>query len=1231
MLFFLGLLALGFNARAERINIPGLAIPKLIISEVRVSGASSLYVELTNMGDTAINLEPFKLHQVFYNTRCTEYSDSAISFNRANEAVNSQIGKIYLKGVLQPGESILIANVYDANNERGTGIPIHNTAIAQKGDQFAHIDESLNENGWIDKPEWQCFGRDSVSSGLHEFLRGGETIGYLIHWTFETDSATLDSTYIDNFNHFWYPEDQAAIGANVSSKGEWIFPIAGVVDAITTSVLVRKANVTEGNLDWDQSRGTDANTSEWLVIPQNASQDLAFTTVGLHGVYDLDYSVKDPSNIIINGGNISVPWQMAREDSLSRYFNLGDGMSWGYDLVGSFEDSASFLARTGDMFSLYAVGNEVNKMEFTLQVREAEADVALVFPRRQLVETIEIIDDGSGSATAVDTIITIGWSVGFVYDVVQGPETDSIINVPFATRTDSLFKYLVKPEKASWEFIFVDGNERVDLQFGDKLKVTSEDGTTVKEYFVSVSDYVPGENALLSTVLWPDVDKTLYPRWNAGDTLPEFTPLKTSYNVELHFEATQIPAFQFITEDLKSRIEVNNAVNVDGSLEQRTTSVTVYAESDTTVLTYNFIFQKQGVPVQPNVLEPFISEWVHGVTTQGWAVEIYNPGTEDLNLSQYAFVSGSQSQTWQEAVETLVGTGNAFSVGAGNKSYNTHYFPSKRWTADYSLEAWDALPTEENPYLGKGFLRDDNQTDPWVEGGDVWIMGIGMNTNDYQTKIREESDFLFRGTGESTPAWDSLVLLHRETVIWDAPRHNNWLLKVLNDSILDGTKDVRDASAYELIDRWEIIGDSVAGRDGITGNNWSFVRKSTVVKGSLERMGGFNETAESSEWIVHRGTDLDWTNEDHVANLGIHTINPITNYLSTVTSVFFLVTPGYTGDNLTITGSITDYTPTTISELLDKADASQTFAYMRGETELTADQSLADGDVLVVSAGDGKSITNYTLVNSPLDGNTSLMAKAGSGLTVADDKVTGVTVGMTLKEALENLEVAEKSVLNVLDATGALQPLNVYTLDSMVNDVLVSEKFSLQVVAENNDNATYYFDFGLASNEAVLLSNFLQIDQDKKWIMDLPLGSTASSILSMVFANEGATYRILDKAGFERTMGFIYIDDVIEVTAPDGVTKVVYTFSEDMTISVHPKAESPTNVVIFPNPVKSVLNIKGFELASFEVISISGTKMIYQTASYSNRIDVSSLPSGIYVIRMTDEEGRIAIDKFLKK
>ena len=1226
-----------FKALAERINIPGLAIPKLIITEVRPDAESTTYIEITNMGDTAINLEPFTLHSVHFNTRCTAYSDSLISFFRGSAPVDNSVSNVYLKGLIQPGESYVVATVWDGDYAGKSGITNHNTAIAQIGKQFVHKAEPNNLNTWINKPEWQCFGKDSISANA-QLLRGELSVGYLLHWKFLNQEGMIDSTYIDQFNHFWYPENNEAEGLSRSMKGYGVYPIAGVVDAMTTSVAIRKSNITKGNLNWNQSRGTDAISSEWLIVPKNTSKNMAFRTVGSHGTYNLSYPVKNASVVSIDESakTISVPWQIVRGDSLARYFNLGKGMAWSYVQNSIFADSASYIARTEDKFIFYSVGTSLNQEEFSLNVRDAEPDLAVVFPKRRLMEEIELVFNEVQNST--DTLRTYSWSNGFAYAISEGTEIDSIINVGYSLRTDSLLKYLDKPAKATWGIVFHDGQNRVDLQFGDKLKVTSENGLKTKEYFIAVNDYAAGNNALLRNVTWPDIDPEQYPRWNKGDTLPDFTALKTQYNVELAYDAKKIPAFQFKTQDLRARISVKNATNLNGTAEQRTTSVTVTAESDTISLTYTFLFSKQGVPVQPNNADPFISEYVWSVTTQGFAAELYNPGTEELDLSRYLYLTGSPTQTWQEAVKTLVGaTTSGFTTAPfdGIKAYQTHYVPSKRWVADGSLEAWSATPTPENPYIGRGFLKDDNQTDPWVKGNDVWVMGIGASNTAEQNKILAESDFVFRGNnvGANKEAWPGTLLMHRETPIWNTPRHNMWLLKILNDSILDGTKDVRDETAYELIDRFEMIKDSLAGRFiGSQGGVWTLIRKPHVTKGNLERIGGGNETAETSEWIVKNVTDAGWSNSLAVSNVGIHTMTPVTNYLSTVTSVKLIVKPGYMDEDLTITGNIADYTPVSIALVLDKADASQTFVFKRGATVLADTDPLMAGDVLEVTAGDNSLTTKYTLVNSPLDNNTSLVAKAGSGLTVSADKVKGVQVGTKLKDALDNLVVAAKSVLYVLDAKGALQPLKVHNLDSLVLDVLVSEDLMLQVVAENNDKANYYFDFELASNQAVLLSNVIEINETTKLLVNLPVNVTVSSLSKMVFTNKGATMKVLDKAGFERTLGILNFDDVIEVTAPDGIAKVSYKLNESVYSSVKQlKDELAIAYNLYPNPVSYVLYISGIEVSTVKVYSLTGVLMIANNKVHDNTIVVRALSNGVYVIEITDNNGRVVKNKFLKK
>ena len=78
------------------------------------------------------------------------------------------------------------------------------------------------------------------------------------------------------------------------------------------------------------------------------------------------------------------------------------------------------------------------------------ADANIVIPKRMLND--EGWYDGGGVPFEVTD---------------KNPVMDTVMEIPFATRVDTLFKYLEKAPNASWEIVWVDGNERVDLKNGD--------------------------------------------------------------------------------------------------------------------------------------------------------------------------------------------------------------------------------------------------------------------------------------------------------------------------------------------------------------------------------------------------------------------------------------------------------------------------------------------------------------------------------------------------------------------------------------------------------------------------------------------------------------------------------------------------------------------------------------------------------------------------------------------
>lgn len=1224
------------GANAQRINIPGLDLPQLVITEVRADNEQTNYLELTNMGDTALDLSDFRIYSGYHNSRIAELTDSLLVWHgKTNAAVQGALGRAYPMGMLEAGESFVISNAWDNDDINGRKIPDHNTAVAMLSNQVLHKDESSMTTGWIDRPEWQCYPFDSINPvrphGTFNLVDrlwapSNSTCFFLIEWKFTDSEGLRDSTFVDQFNFF--KDDNGT-----TLKGYTIKSIAGVQDPYKAHVMVRKAFVDKGTMKWEQSRGTDASTSEWMVIPETSSKQFAFTTVGHHGIATLEVKAKDASVIQVDEANktLSVPADIYRRDSLSYYFDLNPGMAWSYTLSNSYEDSAKFTVCTGDTITFYAVGDELESVDYHINVRPMEASVAKLYPTRKQLE----LWNETG-----DTLLDLYWSNNFVYGVTNGLPQDSITGVAYDTRIDSLEKYLLKPEGATLEFIYADGEERVDVMQGDIIRVTSEDKSTTKDYALAVNDYTASADATLSVVTWPDINPMMYPRWTMGDTLVEFSSSKSLYVIDLLPFEKAVPAFQFKTRNPRASISVQNAQNLIGTPEQRTTTVTVLAEDDSTSLTYTFQFRRVGGAVQPYTAEPFFSEFIWQASTRGWAIEVFNPGTTPVDMSQYAILKDETGQlTWQQIVSTIP----AWTLGSGfPKVYENYYVPGYRWVADGSEDEWNAIPTEDNPYVGKGFLRPDGETNTICLGKDVWVCGTGNNVNKNHNKINAEADFTFYGHTPSYAWSDSTKLYLQANPAWNDAHSYNYLVKIKNDSILDGTKLTSDPADYELIDMFVTIGDSIAGKWHKDKSNnrykeWFCRKKPSAYLPTTEPVGGWDETAESSDWIAYSSRHADFKEDlpagyaitDH---LGIHSTDPISFYFSTITSVAYKVDLGYEGD-LKITGDVTSHTPTTISEFLTKPDPGQTFEFLRGTTPVGADEKLADGDKLVVTSKDQSNQTTYTFVHKPFSSNNSLAANAGSGLTVSGTVVSGVMPGTLVKDLLMKVSVDPTAVLAVQDASGAYQSLKVHNRDTMVYDLEVSTNVQLVVIAENGDEAVYTLDFGFTDSDVFLFSTVYPIDQEKKMFDIFPVGMNPVSIADFVYTNEGATYKILDKAGFERTIGYIKVDDVIEVTSKDGTKVVKYQFPDfyDPTLKLNNK-KSSLSLELHPNPANELLFIscENEDVMSATIYTLSG-QMVINERAFKESINVSSLQSGAYLIQVTKLNGEMETLKFMKR
>jgi hypothetical protein len=273
----------------------------LVITEVQMDRGSNAYVELTNMGNTTIQLNDFKLGNM---------DPWPAGINLVHDINQPWVSKSYAflpDKILQPGETFLMAAAWDygpeqykrkvlgfEGNERPQQLEIYGIA-----DFLRH---------W---PEQTSYGDttvlDSVTRGFSPLtsLSGG------ICFFLEYHLPNGDSLIIDQ------------VGGVFDDGGRNAPPydVAGVEGATGNALLVRRYQVKEGNIDFANARGVGLNDSEWLPIPRPNGYDNwrdLWWTVGNHGLYILDANTLEPKQ----GVNIDVDFAGKKLQSLGESEDL---------------------------------------------------------------------------------------------------------------------------------------------------------------------------------------------------------------------------------------------------------------------------------------------------------------------------------------------------------------------------------------------------------------------------------------------------------------------------------------------------------------------------------------------------------------------------------------------------------------------------------------------------------------------------------------------------------------------------------------------------------------------------------------------------------------------------------------------------------------------------------------------------------------------------------------------
>jgi hypothetical protein len=156
--------------------------------------------------------------------------------------------------------------------------------------------------------------------------------------------------------------------------------------------------------------------------------------------------------------------------------------------------------------------------------------------------------------------------------------------------------------------------------------------------------------------------------------------------------------------------------------------------------------------------------------------------------------------------------------------------------------------------------------------------------------------------------------------------------------------------------------------------------------------------------------------------------------------------------------------------------------------------------------------------------------------------VSGMAYGTTIKDVIDNVTVPEGATLTVLDENGLYVSLKRMNFGGEYVDATADYNVYFEVVAQNTvTTILYQLQPTVPEGEVFVTSGVYDVSEDDLLIKFIPSGTNAASFLSNVLPSAGATLKVIDKTGFERTEGNITPDDRLVVTSADGsITKTYF-------------------------------------------------------------------------------------------
>ena len=1178
----------------------------LVITEVNANANpwnAGTYIEITNLGTEAIDLSEYR---IIGQRNASAYP--ALKIDRMSH--------LDLSGILDAGQSYVImgynkyANVEKGVMDRTDSISEHNNLMAELAGLTYPVSKAASP-----VPYLVGRGVDIVYPAKNANVSLAKVIG---------DSIEV---VVDVFGQLYVDGGTATI--------------AGVLDAASNYTLVRKKFTGDrkyGNTNFVIAKGSEAaEASEWILLPKfrNSTTHLP-TTIGSH-IQNSEYqlSAKANSGVTIDETNaiIHLPWGVYRGDSVMSFFNVGADMTWEYQTNGFKEDETSNLVHEHDTIIFYHCGIDVTIKKYKVEVHAPSEDANNLACLNRSSDLERMYNETN--LAQIDTI----YGRRLYHDYPK----------------DTLFKYIEYASNASIDMVWKDGDDpRPTLKDGDILRVTSKSGMS-HDYYIALVPYednILSHDARLGNITWPD-----YPQdeldeyvWTTGDTIPGFNKDAYTYIINLPVGASRIPALTAKVNNPRAKVKSVPAKNLYGSAADQTTKFIVTAEDDSTVMEYSVRFLVENDDWSYDG-SPYFSELSDNLGTAGMIFEIYNPGNTLLDLSDYVVAGGKYD--WKN-IEGLLKWSEKFFD-------NTHIY-----RPGYVFDSLKMASVEQYWFDPNG----DASVDAYVDPGSCFTIAV--------TSHADKWGMVDPRTGSWSSKYDNgvvdgpSVILHEvnEDSTWSYNKHGGFdggklgrvvgtfykentyfLLKIVNDSVKNGTKGAVDPADFEIVD---VIGKIETGKtlgwlDPLTGapidaqvNDFYMLRKPEVFKGNPISMGSFGYAGIETPVDYDETTPLlgDTTAFEWIYNLsrpsnyntGTHTMNPVTEYKSTIASVRYNVSLGLSMDE-SIVGVEANTSLEDFLANIYKTDEGQSLVVKNSNgNTLEPSDVIQENNVLTVTSANGDNQSAYKIQVGALGSNVLL---SSSVYEVTDAEVKISSRDLTIKEVAENLTVDAKSQMYMVDKNEGLTAYTAFDYrDSVYYEARVNNNLYVKVIAQNSDSKLYRIVLPSTSSDAYLTANVFNVDNALKHINGVEAGINVTELVNNLYPSTGATVRVLNKWGQVKSFGIVLFNDVVEVVSEDGSVTVIYGIT--LNTEIEPEEEllihdgkKQNRATVFPNPTKGVVTF-ATAFASAKVYDITGA-LVLEHNEEGKSLDLSTLLQGIYIITVADSDQQFENVKIIKR